>query len=108
MGIRRLQAGSGGLGAQARCDVCGAPAQWRDRVITACCIYGESLCDRCESKRRSWKRDEGSLLADLTDLASWLSQELAHLGGSVSEGVRSGLRGKTLSPPVSRPTRSQS
>jgi len=44
-----------------RCDQCGQPALWRDRVVTSCCVLGEALCNTCESKSSAaawWSRDD--------------------------------------------------
>lgn len=70
MSIRR-PLGTDTLGTQVRCDVCGRPAAWRDRVYTACCIYGEVLCDRCEGKRLARQAYGDDFWEDIVDFASW-------------------------------------
>ncbi len=75
------------FGAQSRCDVCGRSATWRQRVSTACCVYGEVLCDQCEAKR--WQRFEtGDLGADLAGFTSWLFEK----AGSLSALARASLK----------------
>jgi len=59
------------LGKQVRCDVCGRPAAWRDRVYTACCIYGEVLCDRCEGKRLARQAYGDDFWEDIVDFVLW-------------------------------------
>jgi hypothetical protein len=69
MGIRR-GIGSETFGTQLRCDVCGRPAVWRDRVTTPCCLYGEALCDRCEAKRWVRQANSDEFWADVADFMS--------------------------------------
>lgn len=70
MGIRR-RIGSDTFGTQLGCDVCGRPAVWRDRVITPCCLYGEVLCDQCESKRLARLANADDFWAGIVDVISW-------------------------------------
>jgi hypothetical protein len=67
MGIRR-PIGSESFSTQPSCDICKRPAAWRSRVITACCLYGEFLCDRCESKRLARQVAGDKFWADVADL----------------------------------------
>ena len=76
MSIRRPM-GSDAFSTRLRCDACGRPAVWRDRVITACCLYGEALCDRCEAKRLAWQTRTDNFWADIADLVALPFRKLA-------------------------------
>ena len=76
MGIRR-RIGSESFSTQLRCDACGRPAVWRDRVITACCLYGEVLCDRCEAKRLVRQTQKDNFWADIADFVVTPFRKLA-------------------------------
>ncbi len=61
--IKRAYAGS--FSGQQRCDVCGRPATWRTRAVTACCVYGETMCDRCNGKRAHLHRSTENLWVEV-------------------------------------------
>jgi hypothetical protein len=46
-------------------------------VITACCLYGEALCDRCEAKRLAWQTRTDNFWADIADLVALPFRKLA-------------------------------
>jgi hypothetical protein len=77
MGLRRRPADA----RQLRCDNCGQPAAWRSRVVSACCLLGEALCDRCENRGQhaQWWAQDDSFWRELAADASWLLRELKSL-----------------------------
>lgn len=83
MGLRRRSLGAVVL----RCDRCGQPAIWRDRVVTSCCMLGEALCDSCESSglHSKWWKQEDSYWRDLRDDLVWLLRLLMFTPRSVKQ-----------------------
>lgn len=76
MSIRRRTLGPGEFVEQPRCDVCGKPAIWRDRVITLCCVLGEATCDECENKASSWQSGKEDFWGDVAGDMKWLFGKL--------------------------------
>jgi hypothetical protein len=79
MGLRRRPAGT----TQLRCDTCGQPAVWRNRVVSTCCLLGEVLCDTCEDKGQytQWWSQNDNFWRELAADGSWLLRELKSLPG---------------------------
>jgi hypothetical protein len=83
MSLRKKSIGAIAL----RCDRCGQPAAWRDRVVSSCCMLGEALCDSCENSGlySKWWNQEDSYWRDLAEDCVWLLRLLIFIPRSVKK-----------------------
>lgn len=73
--LRRRPVGPQGYKTALRCDRCGQPARWCDRVVSPCCVLGEALCDRCEASRSQLILDQDTFWSEVRADARWLYQK---------------------------------